>query len=70
MEAFRQRLRQLRERKGVSQRTLGELCGLSVNTVRCYEAGQRSPTARNLIALADFFNVSTDYLLGRSDMQH
>ena len=69
MEVFRQRLRQLRERRGLTQRALGELCGLSKNVITHYECGDFGPTAHSLIALADFFNVSTDYLLGRSDIQ-
>lgn len=64
MGVFSKRLRQLRERRGLSQRALGELCGLSKNAVQLYENG-RLPSAGSLIVLADFFNVSADYLLGR-----
>ena len=65
MEVFRQRLQQLRTRKGLSRQALGELCGLSKNAIATYELDTRMPSAQSLIALADFFNVSTDYLLGR-----
>lgn len=68
MEVFRQRLCRLRKCRGLSQRALGELCGLNKNAVQLYENG-RMPSVGSLIALADFFDVSTDYLLGRSDMQ-
>lgn len=65
MDVFCQRLQQLRKRKGLSQRALGELCGLSKSVIATYELDARMPSAQSLIALADFFNVSTDYLLGR-----
>lgn len=64
LSVFAQRLKQLRRRRGISQRVLSELCGLSKSAVQLYEHG-RIPSAGSLIALADFFNVSTDYLLGR-----
>lgn len=62
---FSQRLRKLRERKRLSRRALAELCGLSQNMVGMYERGEKLPSVDALIALADFFEVSTDYLLGR-----
>lgn len=64
---FAKRLRKLKERKGVSYQTLADLCGLSRETVRKYVRGERRPSVQNLNALADYFDVSIDYLLGRSD---
>ena len=64
-DIFPARLRKLREAQKLSAKTLGELCGLSKNTVRRYENGQREPSVQSLIALADFFDVSIDYLIGR-----
>lgn len=66
-DVFRQRLHELRARKGISQLTLGQLCGLSKNVICLYESGDRYPSAYSLISLADFFDVSTDYLLGLTD---
>ena len=64
---FPQRLRFLRERKQLSRRALAELCGLSKNMISMYERGEKIPSVGVLIILADFFGVSTDYLLGRKN---
>lgn len=64
-ERFHDRLRQLRERRGLSRRTLSELCGLSKNMIALYERGEAVPSAEAVCLLADHFDVSTDYLLGR-----
>lgn len=66
-ELFSQRLQALRERRRLSRRTLAELCGLSKNMVSLYERGEREPSVEALVSLADFFGVSTDYLLGREN---
>ena len=63
--AFPQRLQTLREKRRLSRRTLAELCGLSKNMISLYERGEKAPSVDALINLADFFGVSTDYLLGR-----
>ena len=62
---FSGQLRRLRERRGLSRKTLGELCGLSKNTIGLYERGERRPTVDALVAIADFFDISVDELLGR-----
>ena len=64
-DGFSRRLRILRERRRLSRLALGELCGLSKDIIRKYECGERKPSVNSLQALADFFDVSTDYLLGR-----
>lgn len=64
---FRQRLQMLRERKRISRIVLSELCGLHRDAVRRYERGESQPTKDALIAIADFFGVSIDYLVGRSE---
>lgn len=63
-----ERLRKLREeRKPVkSMAIVSELCGLEKGAVRRYERGERTPTMEALIALADYYEVSLDYLTGRS----
>ena len=65
--AFPQRLQTLREKRRLSRRTLAELCGLSKNMISLYERGEKAPSVNALINLADFFGVSTDYLLGRKN---
>lgn len=62
---FPQRLRALRERKGIKRLVLSELCGLSKNMIARYERGERIPTADSLERLADFFGVTMDELWGR-----
>lgn len=62
---FPQRLRRLRERDRMDRKKLGECCGLSKSVISKYERGEREPSASSLEKIADFFDVSTDYLLGR-----
>ena len=64
---FRKRLRQLREKRGTSRKVLSELCGLNSDAVRRYERGEAEPSLSSLVALAEFFEVSVDYLVGRCD---
>lgn len=64
---FAARLQWLREKRGISRRVLSELCGLSRNSICRYERGERAPSAEALIALADYFEVSVDFLLCRKD---
>ncbi len=64
-ELFPTRLRKLREAKRINAKALGELCGLSKNMIGQYEKGEKMPSAKSLMALADFLDVSIDYLLGR-----
>ena len=67
MDSFSQRVFQLRRERGLSQRELGDAVGLSHKAISTLESGSRSTTIEKLIALADFFGVSTDYLLGLKD---
>lgn len=64
---FRQRLQQLREKKRISRKVLSELCGLNSDAVRRYERNEQEPTLHSLIAIADFFDVTLDYLTGRNE---
>lgn len=64
---FRVRLQCLREHKRISRKVLSELCGLNSDAVRRYERGEIEPTLHSLVALAEFFGVTVDYLVGRSD---
>lgn len=61
------RLALLRKSKNMSQTELGKKFGAAQNTVSQWERGTREPDYEMLQALAEFFGVSTDYLLGRSD---
>ena len=62
--AFPQRLQALREKRSLSRRTLAELCGLSKNMISLYERGEKAPSVEALVNLADFFGVSTYYMIG------
>lgn len=64
---FPRRLRRLRERRRMNRKALGECCGLSKNMIGMYESGEKEPSIRALVEIADFFEVSTDYLLGRQN---
>lgn len=66
MEIFR-RIRDLREDADLTQRAVREAINVPQRTYAYYESGQRMIPPRVLIALADFYHVSIDYLLERTD---
>jgi|SRR5579859_964599 len=61
------RLREARERKGLSQREVARLCGLGINQINRYENGATDPASHILQKLATSLGVSADYLLGLTD---
>lgn len=61
------RLKQLRESRGISQLKLAMDLGLNQNSISRYETGQREADYHTLIRFADYFNVSIDYLLERTE---
>lgn len=64
------RLKELRKEKGISQLKLAMELNTNQNTISRYETGEREPGINELISLADYFNVSIDYLLGRTDSRN
>ena len=64
---FQKRLKELRNAKGTSQIAIAAALGITYRGYRKYEAGYSEPTLSVIIALADYFDVSLDYLCGRSD---
>lgn len=58
---------ELRREKRVTQKKLGEILCVSGNTVHAWEADKQEPSLGVLVQIADYFEVSLDYLLGRSD---
>ena len=62
-----QRLKQLRRKKRLSQQALATALDMSQNSISRYETGEREADYKTLIAFADYFNVSIDYLLERTD---
>lgn len=67
IEKVGKRLRALREEKNITQEELGKILGTSHVTIGRYENGERIPKLDILIDLANYFDVSLDYLLFRSD---
>ena len=61
------KLKELRTERKLSQRALGEVFGVCNQTVSFWEAGSREPDLDTLKSIANFFEVSTDYLLGLED---
>lgn len=66
MKNFSNTLKQLRNKKGIGQKELAAYLHCSVGTVSNYESGTHCPDLDTLSKLADFYGVSTDYLLGRT----
>ncbi len=61
------RLKELRQKHRLSQVTLAIDLNTSQNTISRYETEEHQANYKTLIAIADYFNVSIDYLLGRTD---
>ena len=67
MAVISERLNELKDAKNLLQKDVAEGAGVPLRTYQRYENGEREPSASIIIMLADFFNVSADYLLGRTD---
>ena len=61
------RLKEIRKSKGISQLKLALDLNTNQNTISRYETGEREPGIVELIKIADYFNVSIDYLLERTN---
>jgi len=61
------RLRELRKRRGISQVKLAMDLNMNQNSISRYETGEREADYKTLIAFADYFHVTLDYLLERTD---
>ncbi len=64
MRDYSEILRELRKEKNISQKTLSEAIGCTERTIRYYEARERRPDLDVLIRIAQYFDVSLDYLAG------
>lgn len=67
MTQLPERLLELRRERHLSQKALVQEMGFALNTYVRYERGEREPTASALAQMADFYGVTTDYLLGRTE---
>lgn len=61
-------LKRCRKYRGITQKQAAVAAGITETMYQFYEYGRSEPTAHILIALADFYDVSLDYLCGRSDI--
>ena len=66
-EKFSNRLRKLRRDANISQSVLADFIGVSTNQISQMEKGSKTTSLSRLCLLCDYFNVSADYLLGRTD---
>ena len=66
---MKNRIRELRAEKNITQLRLSLELEVSQETVSAYENGKHLPSLKSLIKMADIFHVSTDYLIGRSDVR-
>ena len=64
------RLKEIRKSKGISQLKLAMDLNTNQTTISRYETGEREPGIHELIKIADYFNISVDYLLERTDIPH
>lgn len=67
MVPFPQQLKEARKCKNFKQKEMAELLGIKLRSYQQYEGGQRRPDYETLVALADYLDVTTDYLLGRTE---
>ena len=67
---FKDRLKELREIRGISQVVLSEKLGVSNGTIAMLETGKRNPSIQLLEDIADYFNVTLDYLTGKEDKSY
>lgn len=64
---FSLRLKEIRKLRGKQLKECAEYLGIKTRSYQAYEGGTREPDIESLIALADFFDVTLDYLMGRTD---
>lgn len=67
MVAFHVRLKEVRQKSLKKQREVADCLGMKIRSYQLYEEGKTEPNIEKLIALADYFGVSLDYLMGRTD---
>lgn len=68
MNGTGQRIKLLRVEKGMSRKELAELLGVSPSTIGMYEQGRRNPDGNKIVKLCEVFSVSSDSLLGVSEL--
>ena len=66
MASLSENLFSLRKKENLTQEQVAEGTGIVLRSYRRYEMGEREPVASTLVRLADFYNVTIDYLVGRT----
>lgn len=64
---FNKRLREMRIQRHYTQQQMADFIDVALRSYQKYEQGEREPSFATLVQLADIFDISTDYLLGRDD---
>ena len=67
MKIFGERLRELRAGRGLTQKQLAAILNVSGNTVHAWETDKQEPSMAVLLFMSEFFNVTLDFLFGKSD---
>ena len=67
MSALSDNLYNLRKEKGLTQEEVAKCMDVVFRSYRRYESGEREPVASTLVKMADYYGVTIDYLLGRTD---
>lgn len=70
MSLFKERFKQERISKGITQKSLSEILGVDRTSISKYENGKQLPEVPVLEKMANYFDVSTDYLLGKTDKRN
>lgn len=65
-----ERIKKLREEKEISQKSLSNYLGVSPSTIGMYEQDRRTPDSDMILKIANYFDVTTDYLLGASEIKN
>ncbi len=64
------RLKELRKDRGLTQKDLGNILGVGKTTISMYENGNSTPNDEIKLKICDYFNVSLDYLIGKSSVKN
>lgn len=67
---LRDKIKELRNNKNITQNQLANAIGISKYAIAKYETGEREPSLDIVVKIANYFNVSTDYLLGNSEIEN
>lgn len=70
MSNFALRIKELRNENALKQQEMADQFSVKLRTYQGYEYGESYPEVAKLLAIADFFDVSLDYLMGRSDVRN